>query len=448
VNRRSFLGAAVLSGLALRAQEPGPQALYNKVVGNPNLKKFPKGENFCWHANYDLRRFVQSYKSTGDTAYLDAGVRFYEFLVGNLDTGPDGYLGWIGPYEYDESVWCDVHVGDAVLFDGLLGFSEVVLADSKLEARYAEPATKYVALARRNLFEKWDARGTWHNDGPYGSYRSWNRYGAPGNLKEWPVRDEIKNSNLALPFNKQDDVGAAALKLYRITGEPQFRERAFRIFALHKSRLNLIDDHYQWNYWEPLGAADIADGRTRHWVNVHPDRPYQAGEVEHIVEAYHTGLVFDEQDIRRIINTNLRVMWNGSFDAPLYRNSNGNATQKAGTLWTALADFDETVRKLAHRSGTPSFERRHVKGKVEVFDFPFSSCPELNMAAAMENGSLLACSAPAAGAIEVAQITANGKKVIHEWNRGGQMFHRWSPPREKCRVRFTFNGADYREVLV
>jgi len=31
--------------------------------------------------------------------------------------------------------------------------------------------------------------------------------------------------------------------------------------------------NYQWNYWESLGAADIADGRTRHWVNVHPDRP-------------------------------------------------------------------------------------------------------------------------------------------------------------------------------
>ena len=83
MNRRSFLGAAALSGLALRAQEPGPQALYNKVVGNPNLKKFPKGENFCWHANYDLPRFVQSYKSTGDTAYLDAGVRFYEFPTGS-----------------------------------------------------------------------------------------------------------------------------------------------------------------------------------------------------------------------------------------------------------------------------------------------------------------------------------------------------------------------------
>jgi hypothetical protein len=473
VNRRRFLAAAALSGIALRAQEsPSPQALYQKVIGNPNLKKFPKGENFCWHAAYDLGRFVEGYRAFGDTAWLDAGLRFSEFLVGNLDAGPDGYLGWIGPYEYDESVWCDVHVGDAILFDGLLGFAEVVLADSKLSSRYGEPARKYVALARRNLFEKWDARGTWITDGPYGAYRSWNRYGVPGNLKDWPVRDDIRNSNLALPFNKQEDVGAVALKLYRITGEAQFRERAFRIFAFHKSRLNLIDDRYVWNYWEPAGAADIdfTAGRTRHWVNVHPDRPYQAGEVAHIADAYHTGVVFDEQDIRRILITNLRVMWNGSFDAPEYRNSNGNATQKAGALWTSLADFDGTVRKL-HEAGlaksngieariaratleklpAPSFERRHLKGQAAVFDFPLSSCPDFNMAAAMESGALLACSAPNRGAIEIAHYSADGKHkiaVLKEFNRGGQIFHRWTLPKERCRVRFTFDQSSYREVLV
>jgi hypothetical protein len=470
VTRRRFFGAAVLSGVALRAQDaPSPQALYQKVIGNPNLKKFPKGENFCWNAAYDLGRFVAGYRAFGDTAWLDAGLRYYDFLTANLDTGPDGYLGWIGPYEYDESVWCDVHVGDAILFDGLLGFSEVVLADPKLQSRYGELARKYVALARRNLFEKWDARGTWITDGPYGAYRSWNRYGAPGNLKEWSVRDDVRNSNLALPFNKQDDIAAAALKLYRITGEPQFRDRAFRIFAFQKSRLNLVDDRYTWNYWEPAGAADIDAGKTRHWVNVHPDRPYQAGEVAHIVDAYHTGIVFDQQDIRRILNTNLKVMWNGSFDAPAWRNSNGNATQTAGTLWAALAGFDETVRKLhaaaiAKQRGVegqiaraalekeppPSWERRHGKGRVATFEFPFSPCADFVMAAAMEKSSLLACMAVKPGTIEISQYSMDGARkiaVLKELNRGGQIFHRWTPPSDPCRVRFTFNGGSYREVL-
>jgi hypothetical protein len=201
-----------------------------------------------------------------------------------------------------------------------------------------------------------------------------------------------------------------------------------------------------------------------------PGPAIPAGEVAHIVDAFHTGVVFDEQDIRRILKTNLHVMWNGSFDAPEYRNSNGNTTQKAGALWTSLADFDGTVRKRHEASLTrsssieariaraalekrpaPSFERIHLKGQAAVFDFPFSSCPEFNMAAAMESGALLDCSAPNRGAIEIAHYSADGKHriaVLKEFNRGGQMFHRWTPPKERCRARFTFNQSSYREVLV
>jgi predicted DNA-binding WGR domain protein len=58
-------------------------------------------------------------------------------------------------------------------------------------------------------------------------------------LKDWTRRDAIGGSNLALPFNKQDDVAAAALKLYRITGETGYRDRAARIFAFQKSRFQL-----------------------------------------------------------------------------------------------------------------------------------------------------------------------------------------------------------------
>ena len=77
------------------------------------------------------------------------------------------------------------------------------------------------------------------------------------------------------------------------------------------------------------------------------------------MDAYHSGVVYDERDMRRILATNLKVMWNGSFDAPAYRNSNGNATNTAGALWTALADFDDTVRRLraaslANARGTES----------------------------------------------------------------------------------------------
>jgi hypothetical protein len=61
-------------------------------------------------------------------APLPAGLFKPGTIPGGSITAPDGYQGWIGPFEYDNTVWCDVHLGD-VLFNGMAGFAEVVLGD-------------------------------------------------------------------------------------------------------------------------------------------------------------------------------------------------------------------------------------------------------------------------------------------------------------------------------
>ena len=98
------------------------------------------------------------------------------------------------------------------------------------------------------------------------------------------------------PFNKQMDAAQVCLRIYRVTGEKFYWDRAEKIFFTAKSRFQYFDDHYTWNYWEPLVPKDIDLERknTRHGVWVHPWRSgYQAGEVQKIVEAYHYGMVFD-----------------------------------------------------------------------------------------------------------------------------------------------------------
>jgi hypothetical protein len=474
LNRRNFLSLAAAASVVSHAQQASsPEATFSSILKDRGLDQM--GEDFCWHYSFHVHRFVRGYQATGDPAWLDQGLRYYALAMDKLLTGPDGYKGWIGPYEYDHSVWCDVHVGDAIVLNGLVAFSEVVLADAKLRTKYGKPAEQYVEIARKHLFEKWDARGTWREDGPYGAYQSWNRYGDPGNPagKPWTDRAEIRNSGLALPFNKQDDVAAVAMKLYRITGEQKFFDRAFRIFAYQKSRLELVKnadgEHYVWNYWEPYAASDldVAGHKCRHWVGVHPERAYQQGEVANIVEAYHTGIVFDEMDIRRFLNTNLKVMWNGSIETPAWRNSNAglpgvdsNKKSTAGVLWTALGDFDETIRKLSKRgSSSPvSFERRTLRGKPKVFDYPHTPCTGLILAAALpasfsaKEGTMLVCDALVKGVVEVAQYSEDGTRKIATLRQADQqwfLFHRWSGMEPgRYRVRWTYEGGGYREAPV
>jgi hypothetical protein len=466
-----------------------PEALYDQILRNPQLEQEP-GEGWAWHARSAMDRFVQGYEATDDRAWLDQGVRYYEWVIDRMRTGPDGYRGWIGPYIYDNDRWADVHIGDAILLNPMLRFAELVLADPQLEQAYGDKARAYVELTEKHLFEKWDARGTWYEDGPYGAYHSWDHYLLPGDLSQWRREEEIRNSSLGLPFNKNNAMGIAALRLYRITGDARHRERAQKMFATAKSRIQLHEDTYIWNYWEPVVPSDF-DPQTntfRHWVGVHPFRNYQAGEVAEIVEAYHSGIVFDEQDIRRIINTNLKVMWNGDMENPRFVNSNDAIrpgprpeNHTAGTLWTALSGFDATVRALRHRNATDeppqqstSFERRLMKqdDQVQVFDFPFSSVRHLHMAFVMpsriERGqeAIVSVKSMVDGQLEVALYSDDGSRKIATLHQGRivggtdgrEGFHTftWSGtgaddqaiPDGAYRLRWTLEGDGYREFPV
>ncbi len=485
----------------IMAGGPSAEQRFKQVMQNSHLQVEGQvtGEGFCWHAAYAADDFVTGYLAYNDTAWLDRGVIYFDWLVGLMATAPDGYQGWIGPFIYDKKVWCDVHVGDAILFNPMLRFSETVLKDETLKEKYGDVAQKYVVLAKKHLIEKWDKRGTWHEDGPYGSYASWDQYLKPGDLSQW--RDiEISKSTLSLPFNKQFDMGIASLRLWRITGEISYRDRAVRIFRLVKSRMRLVDDYVVWNYWEPTGVWDVAGNDLRHWVNVHPYRNYQAGELDNIVEAYHSGIVFDQADIERMIRTNLKVMWNGDVDDPQWRNSDARGIWqapppppegwkgRAGTLWSALRDFDPTIRLLYEKQLKPEtlaydyfyqvekkevigFERKDVMANgVDVFDVSFSNCADLTLVAVLpvvfkqSETVTLVSKADVSGAFEIAIYGENGTRIVGLYDNAmtggadgvkGVFTMSWDgtnamgKPLKAGRylVRWTLNG-DYREVPV
>jgi hypothetical protein len=429
--------------LAADAKKPSPDSYYREVLagGQRGTKKgtVTAGEDFCWAVNYYLGNFVDGYEAYKDTAWLDAGVKSYDYAISMMTAGPDGYKGWVGP---QGDTWsADVHVGDAVLMNHMLDFAELVLKDPALKAKYGEAANKYVELAKHDFLEKWISRGTWHEDGPYGGFVQWDMFCPIADTKHWQKVETVEDVGVSLPFNKQNDAGTLLLKLYRITGDKAYRDRAVKIFSFMKSRMLLAPgavgvnpggapepgDYYVWNYWEPLGPwdVDLAKKDTKLWMNVHGYRNYQEGEIYQIVEAYNTGVVFDKTDIQRIINTNLEVMWNHDKEHPKWENSNSKLPEdpptpeekaaqekelatnvyakegRAGILWGALAQFSQQVRDI-HETEVkqskdvnpvseayfqnvvmktpPSFDRKYASLPVTVFERPFHEDDTLTVA--------------------------------------------------------------------
>ena len=105
------------------------EQMCHRATTNATWKWGYTGEQFGWNTNGDLHSFLRRYEATGNTAYLDAGVKYYDAILAKMATGPDGYKGYIGPFIYNNKVWCDVHVGDALIFEGVLEFGVLVMRD-------------------------------------------------------------------------------------------------------------------------------------------------------------------------------------------------------------------------------------------------------------------------------------------------------------------------------
>ena len=410
-------------------------SLRESMMNNPNVKT-NKGESFCWHAAYGISRFQWGYEAFKDSSWLDEAIKYYDWLISKMDTAPDGYKGWIGPYMYDEKVLSDCHVGDAILIGPMLRFAETVLKDPVLKSKYEKKANEYVELAKKHLIEKWDKRNSWFEDGSFGFYAVQQMFIDPSKPNEWIYQKEKQKS---LPYNKQEYMGRCILRLYRITGEQFYKDRAIKLFSLIKSRFRFFDNMYVLNYWEPFALFDIdmENARPVHWVNVHPNPGYAASEVEGIVECYHTGLVFSEEDIKRLVNTNL-WMWNKSMKDIHFKSSGGYEKNKegrdAGVLWSSLVDFDSTLRQIYELQlkndeigmayfknviikRPVSFKRRYVKDTVELSDIPITKSKDITFAAAIptiidtgrQERMVLICKVHGTGELKVKLISEDGK---------------------------------------
>ncbi len=362
------------------------------------------GELMAWHAAWGMERFPRLARQTGDEGYVEGGLTYFNALLDKTFEAPDGYRGWVGTYIYDKNYIADHHIADAILVSPMLGLAEYILkeAPEEIRMRHSEDAWRLVRYAEKHVVEKWLARGSWWDDGRFGGFHYWDHFYSP-ETGCWEHRPDVNYAGYGTPFNKNMKLGLVLLRLYRITGSAEYLDRAEIIFNTFKSRLDLFKDSYTWNYWEPVYPGDVLSinpPRLTHWVATHAHRDYQEGELEDIVEAFHTGVTFTQDDIRRFVTTNL-MMWNGSFDDPDFVNSNYAVNKAvnpeyvepppspayggpAGIAWRALAEFSEPIARLTGlKADNHAIQRRSVQQPVKEFNFPHASSRMLSMVFAM-----------------------------------------------------------------
>jgi len=403
-------------------QQVKPDEYYNKMINNPHFKDNPSGEFWAWHATSGADLFLKAYQVWGDTAFIDWGIKYFNYLLSKMVKDPDGYYTTFQKLKGKE-LWLDAEVIDALVMNPALKMAEVVLKDEGLKKKYGEQMQQYVDYTRKHVIEKWDKRKLWHEIGEYGNYLFGTMFLKDSTATEWHYTDDISHPYMSNKPNISNKLGITNILMWRITGDEFYRDKAEKLFYRLKSNTQHFDGHYVWHYWNPYYEKDVYPDKNDcvHWVGVHPYRPgYQSTEVSQVVEAFHNGIVFDEFDIKCIIKTNLNIMWNGDLDNPQFKNSNGRepdttgvggwqkehkdkvTKRNHGTLWSSLADFDKTIRDLAERRMrnpkdlrgkvdrayyekfvepvAPSFKRKYVEKyglPVKVKDVPLGTSREI-----------------------------------------------------------------------
>jgi len=234
------------------------------------------------------------------------------------------------PKDFD----CAVH--DGVILTPICRFIALVRTDPELRKTYGQKADSYLKIIESDLIPKWK---------PY--WRDWK----DGGLLVAQKDEALAYPGISLPHNQYLALGNALVWLHRITGNLAYRNQAAKMARFFKSCLRPVDDHYAWNYWDATGDWD------RDWDRPEEKRAEDTGhgslDIGFVVDAAEDGIVFDRTDLRRLANTFLKVMWNGSLSNPTvggYVNS-AVPTRQSGNLqdWLRLSREEPQVLPVCAR---------------------------------------------------------------------------------------------------
>jgi len=386
-----FLLTFALSAIAQTEAERMTSRLQQMLDNVPDGG--PTGEQVGWNWNWHLSQLIERCQQTPTEEWLTPTEKILNTMFDKMAEGPDGYKGFIGQYMYNKEYWCDVHVSDAILCAHALSFAMIVRDKPEFKEKYKKSCDRFIAIVKKDLIEKWHARKTFVEDGPFAGYTEWTMFCKPNDMKNWFEMASVRPNNApspSLPFNKALDMGYCMLQLYYLTGEVSYKERAEKIYNRVKAGMNRFDGGYTWNYWEPISPKDIIErspGRydLTHWVGTHPYRDYQLGEVSKIIFAYDCGVTFTEEDMKRLVRTNFSFMWSGDKADTQWANSDSKLPGYtkarpseayptwAGTYWKPLERFGLGITNNNPNLNNPNFIRfiRQYAPDAIVEDFPW-----------------------------------------------------------------------------
>lgn len=264
---------------------------------------------------------IQAYEP-GKTVWRVRGLRFT--ITGQPEAG-DSFVIIPTPAPKYDSV-----VHDGMMTYPMAQFARLVKADAQLEEQFGDVADGYLTILERHFFAKWDRKRWVELDGDRGLY--WR-----------PADRRGPERRVSLPMNQYTAFGRTIIELHRATKKPEYLDRASKMARMVKSLLREKEGAYWWYYSEPVAEWDVRE-KPAFIEHTH----YADMDVGFMIDAFEAGIVFDREDMRRLTDTFVKVMWNGSMEAPTVAGGvdGKNGTSEAVAEFVRLSQFDSRVWRI------------------------------------------------------------------------------------------------------
>jgi len=293
---------------------------------------------YAWGEAHLLLAYIVQFEATRDTRYLDTFVRRFQILlnlrddrVGRIDEVRGRIMpGWgsvrfstTPPHQGKYTSWA-VHVG-MILFPSAR-FVHWVERNPTLSAPYAAASHAFRAAIIESLTAYEDQ---WHERPvPGGS----------GEIEGYYTEPVIGAA--PLPLNMMNTLGRIMLELHLASPNPRYLDRVTRLARFLKSRLVLRPDGaYQWAYRPGLEPPYDATAE---------DFSHAALNADFMVQCFHAGIVFRQEDMDRLLHTLLTVVYRGEGKFSDFINGTGDQNRYADIIawWGELASLDRRVSIL------------------------------------------------------------------------------------------------------
>lgn len=305
---------------------------YNKGRGASDEDN-SKG-SLAWLQSYFMLGYMQQYRATGDTHWLDQLVEQFDRVlakrddrVGRQDIYTSAPLkGW-GTATYDKAGWHVFVVHTGMICQGPAEFVFEVKADQKLQDKYGAAAARFLKEIEAMVADA----DQYFKVGDAAKGEGW--YADP--------------KTGIVPLNMSSAMGTVLVHLYRITGEPAYRARATKLATFFK---NCLRDNgaggYNWAYWPKTSspAEKFATGE---------DISHAALNVGFATACAGIDAVFTKDDLDKFANTWLKKVSKGNGEWAAFVDGTGSAVKmgyipQAAGRWLSLIPrlTDELATKL------------------------------------------------------------------------------------------------------